>query len=107
MNRLSTRVTSYHHGRNQNSGHGVSRKRRFAVTSPATFLPQTQILTNPEFFVDKYVNKALYLVARSGSAPEMGTISDFDSKATKVREIFERRKNNMATKKKAAKKKKH
>jgi hypothetical protein len=61
----------------------------------------------PKFFVDKYVNKVLYLVARSGSAPEMGTISDFDSKATKVREIFERRKNNMATKKKAAKKKKH
>jgi hypothetical protein len=70
--------------------------------------PRFQLFADPcKILVDKYVNNALYLVARSGSALEMGTVSDFDSKVTNSREIFERRKNNMATKKKAAKKKKH
>jgi hypothetical protein len=60
-----------------------------------------------QIYVDKYVNNAQYLGARSGPAPEMGTVSGFRRENTKSKEIVERRKTNMATKKKAAKKKKH
>jgi hypothetical protein len=62
--------------------------------------------TRAKILVDKYVNNALYLVARSGSAPEMGTVSDFGLQSSKVREIFETEEKQHGDKEEGSKKEK-
>jgi hypothetical protein len=79
MNRLTARVTTHCHGRNRNSGHHV-RSSGAGCDLAATWSPSADQF---KIFVDKCVNNTLYLVARSGSALEMGTISDFGSKVLK------------------------